>query len=89
MFKIVISEHKEVKTKTRSAWKVVEQRPLTKKELEESTFDESSYKTKLKDVYGYTPQIETTTIEEQEIYTQQVESLNIGDVIASINNQQK
>ena len=39
-----------------------------------------------KDKYGYTPEIISAKVVEREVYSQDVDKLNLTDVIAAVNN---
>lgn len=86
MFKITIEEIKTVKRMTRGDWVTIEERPFTKKELEEIGYHgtEPSFD-RMKEVRGYAPDREMLHEERIQTFQQTVETLNLPSVIKAIN----
>ena len=84
MFKITITEIKDVKTIKTPEWTTVEKRPYTPEELKNSG-DSEYYKQQLKSVTGHTPEIEQTVQVEIEILKQVIDDLDLNNVIKAIN----
>lgn len=75
------------KTETREVecggdWAVVENRPLTKEEAEQTFTPDPSH---IKTVFGYTPKITKSETVTTEIYRQVVKELELPEVIRAIN----
>ncbi len=78
-YRIIIERASQDKTVVGREWKIIGQERVP---VDESVPDK--YYTK--DVYGYTPEVETIKDTQETIYDQLVEDLDIPKVIAVINN---
>src|SRR5262245_36629242 len=89
-YKITIEEITQKTVTEKGEWCVVEKRLRTKDEWEEiEKFIAESQRAKIGDiqqeVYGYAPDRTVTRETQRTIYEQRVETLDIKDVIASVN----
>lgn len=75
-FKITIEETKEELGFTKQEWVQIGQEEIA---------SSCEGKTILKPVWGYTPQIDTRKMGSRTIYTQEVDTLKLADVIAAVN----
>lgn len=82
-FKIVITETKDVRKTLPRQWA-----PVDKEEVErESRFvGDDGDRTFIRDVYGYTPEVETVSTETREILSQEVDELDLRSVMQAIND---
>lgn len=78
-YEITIKQTRQVKKLCGKEWRVV-----GKKEVER-TFCDGGPKTRLDDVFDYTPEIEKMITEEVEILKQVVETLDLATVIKAVN----
>jgi len=87
MYEIIIKRKEVVRKKCRGGWKVVAERPLSTKDVEDSYFNKNlnDYRGVLKQIYGYTPDFEDDVEEEHEVLKQTVVELNLVGVIKAIN----
>lgn len=81
-YRILITETRAVTRLAGKDWKVVGQKEI---EREERFCGEGLSKTRMENVYGYTPEIEKPSREEVEVYKQVVDSLDLVAVIAAVN----
>ena len=86
MYEIIIKKTETITKPCGKDWKVIEQRPVTKEDVENAFGAEESYDGKMKDVYGYTPGIDKPIEEEREVLRQTVEELDLATVIKAVNN---
>jgi len=81
-FKITITETREVVKKCGGNWKTVDTEEVSR----DGVFaQDGGPKTRIKDVYGYTPEIEKTVTEERDVLIQEVDTLDLNTVICAIN----
>ncbi len=82
MYEITITE-KTLVDRTEEDYQVIEQRPLTREEMQ-NAYSEEDYKGQMKDVHGY---VERTCekLEETEIFKQTVDELDLSAVIRAVN----
>lgn len=84
-YKITITAIEEKATTKRGAWTVVEKRPWTVDECNDSPSG-LVINQPIKDIMGYAPDVTTTEVVETPIYTQTVSALALKKVIAAIND---
>ena len=84
MFKITIEEYKTIKKVAGKQWAVVSTKEVPR---DPSYYDQdkSEPKTRIDNVYGYTPEIEKSEEVKSTILTQEVETLDLPAVIKAIN----
>lgn len=82
MFKITITQTREVKKIVGKEWEVVDTEEVHR---DNDCILQGEPRTRVKDVHGYTPEIEKTLIEERTILIQEVETLDLAAVIKAIN----
>ena len=87
MYEITIKQMVLKKVPGGKNWKIIDERPYTKKEAENmnAISMEDLKKFPLKKVYGHTPEIIIEELVEVEILKQTVNDLNITAVIKAIN----
>jgi hypothetical protein len=83
-YEILIKEKRQVKKLVGKEWQVIGEKEV-EREQRLYSLNKEEPKTRMDSVYGYTPEIEKTVIEEQEILKQTVEILNLAKVIKAIN----
>lgn len=83
-YKITIEETRIVTTKSGKDWRKVDDEEIVRDD--KYCIDEDEPKTRIRDVMGYTPEIEKDIPETREIFSQIVDELNISSVITAINN---
>lgn len=85
MYEITIKKTVSVKKMADPAWAV-----LGKREVERETHlhlgDVNQPRTRIDDIYGYTPAIEKTVEVTHTLLHQQIESLDLGAVIKAVND---
>lgn len=81
-FKITIEETKTVKTIAGKEWAKIDTEEV---EREQRWCEKDEPKTRIKDVMGYTPEIEKLATVKREILVQVVDQLDLSKVIKAIN----
>lgn len=84
MFKIEITETKQVKQLVGKVWDVVGTKEVPR-DRSYYEHEKDQPKTRIEDVRGYTPEIEKTVEETRVVLLQNVECLCLSDVIKAIN----
>jgi len=89
-YKITITRIDERKTTKRGQWTVVDKRPWKEAELDkDGVFSENRehflQKEPLKEVFGYTPDVEAAEVVTTTLLEQTVENLDLVDVIKAVN----
>jgi hypothetical protein len=87
MYKIVITEIVSQEKMERGEWVVIEKRPLTKAEFNDSntSYQERKDADQMKSIFGYAPDHLVTRTSERQIYTQEVAELDLVAVISAVN----
>lgn len=83
MFKITIEETKTVKTVSGKEWAKIDTEEVARDRQWCSS--ENEPKTRIKDVMGYTPEIEKLVSVKREVLVQVVDDLDLAKVIKAIN----
>ena len=83
MFTVTITETKGITVRDRK-WAVIDSKEVDR-ESHYYASDPEEPKTRIADVYGYTPEIETIVTKEVEILKQTVENLDLAAVIKAVN----
>lgn len=82
-FKVTITETKSMRRIKPKEWTKVDSEEVARDN--QWLISESEPKTRIKDVYGYTPEVETVTIDTVQIYEQVVHEMDLPSVIKAIN----
>lgn len=82
-YTITITKSERVKCTGGHEWTKVDTEEVARDELFRISADEP--KTRIKDVYGYTPTYDATKIETGEVFRQTVDTLDFAKVIKAIN----
>lgn len=83
-FKVTIEETKTVVAVSGKEWKPVDTEEVARDN--QWTAKEGEPKTRIKEVFGYTPEIEKRVAVTREVYMQVVDTMNLTAVIAAIND---
>ncbi len=83
-YEIIIKETKTFKRVENPEWKKIDTEEVPRDETYYKISDNEP-KTRIKEIMGYTPEIEKTVTETNEIYRQSVDSLELADVIKAVN----
>ena len=84
MYKVTIEKMERKRQEVNGEWKVIDNRPYTKKEVNDSAFPDD-LKGQLKEILGYTPTSEKFVKSEKEVYMQIVDNMDLSKVIKAIN----
>ena len=84
MYTITITKTEEVTRQKGNDWTLIDTRPYTKEELAK-TSDSNHFEHKLKEIRGYTPEIDYTDEQETQIFKQSIEDLDMANVILAVN----
>ena len=84
MFKITIEETKTVKKVSGKEWAKIDTEEVEREGR--YAMGENEPKTRIKDVMGYTPEIEKLVSVTREVLVQVVDDLDLAKVIKAINN---
>lgn len=80
MFRISVKEVTTAKEMRQGEWRVIDKRPYTGVEVEKANSvwrsDEDEHK-QLKEIYGYTSDVECVVENVTEVYTQEVDGINL------------
>ena len=85
MYEIIIKKKEWVDEITGQKWEIIDECPLSKKDMENSYYEDNKYEGVLKSVYGYTPKIVKKVETEQELLKQNVEDIDLPAIIKAIN----
>jgi len=85
MYKITIEKIEITKQTVRGEYGVIDKRPYTKEEVENS-HDADQLKGKIKEVWGIKHNVEKTVKTEQMILEQTVDDLDLIAIVKAINN---
>lgn len=81
-YKITIEETKEVIATTGKEWAVIGDEEV---EREQSFMDSDESKTRIKPIYGYTPEVEKKVTVKREVFMQTVDEMDLRSVIEAVN----
>lgn len=84
MFRITIEETRRVKRLVGKEWKVIDTVEVVRDENVYKSSD-SGPRTRIKEVMGYTPEVERDETETRQVLVQCVDELDLADVIRAIN----
>lgn len=84
MFEITIRETRVIKKLVPQKWEKIGTKEVPR-ERDYYVKDEKEPKTRIEDVWGYTPEAEIYVREERDVLKQQVEELDIAAVIKAVN----
>lgn len=83
-YEIIITENREVVSKVGKEWVQVGTKEVERDERYYRSSDDEP-KTRIENVYGYSPEIDKTVIETRELLKQTVDTLDLNQVIKAIN----
>lgn len=85
-FEITIKEKREVVEILGKEWKKVDDKEVLREVGPYGPCDIEEPKTRIKEIMGYTPEIERRVIREIEVLKQTVDTLDLAAVIKAVNN---